>query len=187
MKMLKNKVQKGSHGYLAYRKKVVLLETICMFALSLLIFFGGYLYNGTKANLLTIVAVLGLLPASKSMVSLIMYFRTPKFNENYYEKFCKEVDENKGLYELYFTSYSKNFPVNSMICKKDALIGFSEFEKCDVKALEEHLETILKQNGFKDITIKIFSDPDKYKERAAQIANQQNSESLAKLMTDIIL
>ena len=70
---MKSKVQKGQYGYLSYKKKFSAIVTIGMFALSLAIFIMGYVTTKTNANLLTVVAVLGCLPASKSAVSMLMF------------------------------------------------------------------------------------------------------------------
>ena len=63
---------KGCYGYLTRQKKKEIIKTVLFFALSLSVFAIGYATTGTKKNLLTIVAMLGFLPASKSMVSMIM-------------------------------------------------------------------------------------------------------------------
>ena len=72
---MKNKIQKGCFGYLSYKKKFSTIMTIGMFALSLAIYLMGYITTKSNANLLTVVAVLGCLPASKSAVSMIMYLK----------------------------------------------------------------------------------------------------------------
>ena len=62
-----------------------ILKTILYFGLSGAVFAAGYFTTGTKTNLLTIVAVLGCLPASKSMVSMIMYLRAGVCSKQCYE------------------------------------------------------------------------------------------------------
>lgn len=185
--MLKNRIKKGSHGYLSFKKKEVLIQTLIMFGVSLVIFICGYLYKGTKANILSVVAVLGLLPASKSLVSFIMYMRTPKFKEEIYLELKDFVEANEGLFENYFTTYKKNYSVTALFCKKDCIIGYTEFSDTDLKALEEHITDILKQNSYKDITVKIFTDKNKFLERAEKLSDQQSSEALTKLMGEITL
>lgn len=185
--MLKNRVKKGDIGYLAYRKKQVLLQTLLMFAISISIFVCGYLYRGTKANAMTIVAVLGLLPASKSLVSLIMYLRTPKYDAAYFQKLQSALHSAKPLCELYFTTYQKSYPVNFILCTKDTIVGFTQFEKVQENDLEKHIHDILNQNGHQDITVKIFKDYAKFEARAVQLDAQKQSENLGQLMLDICL
>ena len=72
---IKNKVQKGSFGYLEKQRKRGLIRTILFFAISLAVYLLGYLTTGSNQNYLTIAAVLGCLPASRSAVNTIMYYR----------------------------------------------------------------------------------------------------------------
>ena len=69
------RAKKGEDTYLSQRKKQEILKTIIMFGISAAVFLMGCLSTGSKNNLLTIVAVLGCLPASKSAVSMIMNLR----------------------------------------------------------------------------------------------------------------
>ena len=66
---------KGTFGYLEKKKRNAILWTILCFGISLAVFLAGYLTTGTRKNLLTVVAVLGCLPACKSIVNLIMSIR----------------------------------------------------------------------------------------------------------------
>ena len=56
---------KGTYLYLDTQKKYEIAKTAILYSLSVAIFLTGYISTGTKKNLLTIVAVLGVLPASK--------------------------------------------------------------------------------------------------------------------------
>ena len=58
--MSKKKNPKGSYGYVKAERKRRLLLTLLLFAIPLLIFFSGLIYNGTRNNILTVVAILGL-------------------------------------------------------------------------------------------------------------------------------
>lgn len=65
------KVEKGLPGYLDYKKKVEIIRTVIYFGIVAAIFFLGYFQTDTRLNLLTVVAVLGCLPASKALVGVI--------------------------------------------------------------------------------------------------------------------
>ena len=73
----KNKVRKGDYGYIAAEKKKRILITAALFAAPLLIFFSAMIYFKTRLTVWTVIAVVGCLPACKSVVSLIMIFRAP--------------------------------------------------------------------------------------------------------------
>lgn len=71
------KVDKGKFGYLDYKKRIEIIRTAVYFALVAAIFFIGYSQTHTRLNLLTVVAVLGCLPASKALVGVITRFPYP--------------------------------------------------------------------------------------------------------------
>ena len=52
-------------------------------------------------------------------------------------------------------------------------VGFSENEKCDLDAAIAHLQTMLKQGGFKDYTITLTKDLKKYCE---QLKNRSEAQ-----------
>ena len=74
-RMFSTDAYKGTSGYLRTQKNYEILRTVLYFAISLSLFIAGWVTTGSRENLLTIVAVLGCLPACKSMVSLIMILK----------------------------------------------------------------------------------------------------------------
>ena len=186
------KTQKGEPEYLNQQKKVVFIRTLIMFAISLGIFLFGYLSTKTKANLLSVVAVLGLLPASKSLVSFIMYLCTPKYSQQTLQSVQLAVGEVPTLYHLYLTSYKENFPLNCVSIRGNNIIGYTEFDTCNTTACEEHLKIIVAQNSFKNINIKIFKSSEfkKFEERLSQLQKAEvgkKEEDLLTLIKDISL
>lgn len=184
------RLKKGAFGYPPYERKRVLIRTAVYFLISIAVFLLGYFSTGKKENLLTIVAVLGLLPSSKSLVSAIMYFRIPQFSEAVYQEIFKHAGEVSVIYSMYLTSYHSNFPVNCFAVRGNNLIGYTEFPNCDAAACAEHIQGILKQNSIKNVTIKIFHEKSRFLERLTQLQalehSKKESEVLA-LLCDISL
>ena len=58
---------KGDFGYYSYEKKRRIAIVAFLFGICLMIFFTGLIMTGTRRNLLTLVAILGVLPAAKSI------------------------------------------------------------------------------------------------------------------------
>lgn len=160
---------KGNFGYLHAKRIQVLIRTIIFFIIPLLLFAAGYITTGTRRNLLTVVAVLGCLPACKSLVSLIMYIRSSGCSLSAKEIIEKQEGSLIGMYDMYFTSYKLNFPISHMVVEGMNICGYTESPACDTKACEAHLDTMLKQSGYKDMTIKIFTDISKYVGRLRQL------------------
>ncbi len=168
MKKIIKSAEKGTFGYLKTKRNHVMIATIITFAISLSLFTAGIITTGSEKNLLTIVAVLGMLPASKSLVSLIMYLKASCCSDAAQKAVAAAEGNLIGMYDLYFTTYQKNYPVSHMVVEGKNICGFAE-KSFDTNACEEHLETILKQSGYKDLTIKIFTDIAKYTDRLSQL------------------
>ena len=119
------KKKKGEYGSLKYRRKLVILRTILYFALSLAIFAAGYLTTHDRKNLLTVVAVLGLLPASKSLVNMIMFLKAKGCSQNAFAAISPFDQHLFPQYDLYITSYQKNFDISHMVVKDQLLLGYT--------------------------------------------------------------
>ena len=69
---LKNK---GEWGYIDYQRKRVMLITLVLYVCAIGMYLLGYLTLHTNKSIWSVLAILAGLPASKSMVSLIMFLR----------------------------------------------------------------------------------------------------------------
>lgn len=173
------KKKKGQYGYLTYSKKTAIIRTAIMLAAALSVYITGWVSTGTNKNLLTIVAVLGCLPACKSAVGMIMLLRAKGCPEAVYEK-LRDTEHIPGvLWDMYFTSYEKNYEVFHMQVREKAVIGLlsdrTKGKKEDVAAsCEKHLHGMLAQNGYKDVTVKIFTDLNIYQKRLKREIEDSN-------------
>lgn len=177
---MKNKHTKGEFLYLSSRKKTETLKTILFFGISAAIFIMGYLSTKTKANYLTIVAVLGCLPASKSAVSMIMNLKIKGCSESIHKIITDKFGTKTGVYNLYFTSYSKNYDIAHLFVKGMTVIGFTEDKKINENEFEEHIKNVLNFDSIKGVNIKLYKNVDKYLERIEQMQNLENEKSREK-------
>ncbi len=69
------RTEKGQPGYVKARKQKYLLVAVVEFAIVIAIFVTGYIQTGSRLNLLTVVAVVGCLPAAKMLVEFIKWHR----------------------------------------------------------------------------------------------------------------
>lgn len=156
------RIIKGEFGYLKKKKNRVIFLTILFFAISLGIILTGYLTTGTKKNLLTVVGILGCLPACKSAVSMIMYIRAKGCSENAQNSIKEHEGRLIGMYDMYFTSYKTNYALSHMTVENKVILGFTEDEGMDIKECTTHLTTMLKNAAHTGVAITIVSDLDKY-------------------------
>lgn len=186
------KVKKGNFGYIKAQRKIEIIKTVGMFGISLALYAIGYITTGEKANLLTIVAVLGCLPASKSAVSMIMYLRAKGCSQELFDFIKAMTNSLWGIYDLYFTSYDKNFQVSHLVIHGKCIVGISESEATDENTCKEHIQSMLQLNGFSDYTVKIFHDKNKYGNRLEQLhalddGSEKSTEAVSILLHSISL
>lgn len=166
---MKNKITKGSFGYINHKKKMTTIFTITMFAISVALYIAGYVTTKTNANALTIVAVLGFLPASKSAVSMIMFLKAKGATEEDKNAIESVIGNLYGYYDLYFTGYQKNFPTNHITVTKNSILAYSSDAKITEKDFNGHMKDILNKERIHDITVKLFTDRDKYCNRLSEL------------------
>ncbi len=176
LRMFSTEEYKGNRGYLKTQKKYEILRTLIYFALSLSLLFAGILATKSRLNLLTVAAVLGCLPACKSLVGMIMFLRYKGCSEESANIIEKHQNELQGLYDLVFTSYDKNFEVAHITVKGNTICGYTEDSKFDEQAFYKHIDGILKADHFKETTVKIFKDLKKYTERLEQLKDLQGDD-----------
>lgn len=183
---------KGCFGYIVNRRKLTALRTILYFAVSIGLYVAGYVTTGSNKNLLTIVAVLGCLPSCKSAVNMIIFFRASGCSTGLHESLSAYDERLAVLYDLYFTSYQKNYELSHMAIRGNVLCGITEDAKCDIQQAQKHLEEMMAQEGIKNMTVKIYRDAPKYIDRLSQLINletpeNKNQEALQRLLCSISL
>ena len=187
---------KGSFGYLkkqAVRQGVLALS---MLAVCATIFLIGFFWLTQYYTILTVVAVLGMLPVAKLIVSMILFMRAEKYScsQELYDKLVKLAGDKKNDllagFDFYVTSYDKNYPLSAAMVCKGTLIAYTPWEKCDCNKCKEHFEEYMKKNGISGITVKIFNDEKKYLERFAQLCEDcgkttENEKAMYRLLLNL--
>lgn len=182
---------KGTKGYLKTQKKYEIVRTCLYFAISLSLFVAGIIATGDKMNLLTIVAVLGCLPACKSAVNMIMILRYKGCSLTDEEKLSALPKELTQLWDLVFTTYDKNYAVDHGVIHGNTVIFYTTHSKMDEQTLYTHLQNALVLDGIKNVSFKVFTDLDKYMARANELTNLEKdvkvTESVCRTLCSISL
>lgn len=169
--------KKGTYGYIGRQRRWEIIKTVIMFAVSLSLYIAGYIATKSNKNLLTLAAVLGCLPASKSAVNMIMFFRAKGCSPALREAIGDRAAGLCERYDLYLTSYAKNFQISHLVMKGKSMAGITEQENFDGTACSQHLKTLFAQNGFHDITVKIYRDRGKYFERLKSLQESEMDDN----------
>ncbi len=175
--MGRKRVAKGQYGYIKQQKIWASVRTIFLYAVSLSLFGIGIWETGSKENLLTVVAILGCLPAGRSTVNMVMFLRAEGCSGEAKEKIGGYAGGFMELYDMFFTSYEKNYQVSHMVVRDHIVCGYSENKKMDIQACEKHLAAHLKQGGCKGAAVKIYDDIEKYCEGLKNLRTQEKQGS----------
>lgn len=183
---------KGAYGYLEKRKLYTALRTVLFFLVCIGIYLAGYLTTGTNRNLLTVVSILGCLPACKSAVNFIIFIKAKGCTNALHNKVSGYDEVLETMYDMYFTSYQKNYPISHMVLKGNILCGITENPKCGCKDAQKHLEQMLSQEGIKNVTVNIFSDEAEYVDRLGrleklEVDTSKNKADILQLLYSISL
>ncbi len=174
-KIKTKKTAKGSYGYTISHRKWQGMKTLCYVLICVALFLLGLAVTKTYKNLLSVAAVAGALPVSKELTALYMSFRRKPMQEALYEKIHGAAKDLKVIYELNFTTYEKNYPVEAAVICGREVAGYTLDSGADTKKLEKHIKDILHNNGY-DENVKIFKDEKKFLDRVRELERREKEE-----------
>lgn len=167
---------KGKIGYLKKQPVKVGLVTLLMLAFCCAVFMFGYLTADSTKNIFTIIAVLGLLPVAKLIVSFIMYLKAEKYScpEEKVTKIYDAVGDSDIIYgfDFYLTSEKKFFPVQVCVIADSSVLCFLAESKSEPNECKEHIEKYLANNSIKGYKAYVFNDFDKYADRVKTVCEK---------------
>ncbi len=158
------KSKKGEWGYFRSQKRRRALITVVLFAIPILILVTSWLYFGTRNNIMTIVAMVGLIPASMSMVNLIMFLMRKSLPEEEYREISAHEGSLTVAYELYLTSEKRNALVDCIAICGNEIVGLVTDPKTDKRFAKDHLQKMLRADGF-STSVFMLGDIRKFTER----------------------
>lgn len=152
------KVKKGTPGYLDYKKKIEIIRAFIYFGIVAAIFLLGYFQTGTRLNLLTVVAVLGCLPAAKVLVGVITRFPYRSIDKERAGEIAEKTGHLTVCYDMVITSREKIMPVDCIVISGNNIFGYTHYEKVDLNVLAAHIKEILRQNQYTGLSVRILNE-----------------------------
>ncbi len=162
---------KGDYGYYSYEKKRRIAIVALLFGICLMIFFTGLIMTGSRKNLLTLVAILGVLPAAKWATSMIMILLQKPVDRKVYEVTEQIAGDLTHGYELCVTAYEGRLSLDAVVVCGNCIAIYSSAEKGRFEFMETHIRKIIHGNGLGNPALKIFRRFDQYTERITQLAS----------------
>lgn len=165
------KVTKGEAGYLRQRKIQLIIKTILEFGIVIALVALGFWQTKTKLNWLTLVAVLGCLPASKALVQVITIFPYASIAEETADQIKSKAAQLTTVFDLVITSEKKIMPIDSFAIWDNTICGYTSSQKVDAAYAGKYIKQMLSQNQYTKVSVKIFTD---YTAFLARVEGMQN-------------
>ncbi|MEE1314301.1 MAG: hypothetical protein UHS49_00840 [Faecalimonas sp.] len=170
------KVKKGDAGYLKQHKRNAIIKAILEFAIVFALLLLGVMQTKSRMNWLTIVAVLGCLPASKALVEVIMAVPHRSIATEIAAEIAEKTEALTVVYDLVLTSEKKIMPIACVAISGNTIIGYASNPKTDIEFAAKHIKQLLYANQFTKVTVKIFDDYLAFLTRAEALQNLATSE-----------
>lgn len=167
---VKRKKQKGDYGYLSYQKKKTLFLTLFFFGLVIAIFVTGFVTTKSRMNVLTVVAVLGCLPACKQAVNCFMVLRKKPCDPERYQRLAEVCGDGLATaYELFITSPKTAYAFDAACVRRHDVILLTHPGKMDTKECQTFLKEILKNNDKTNCNVRIYEEEKRFCQHARQL------------------
>ncbi len=158
------KAGKGQWGYFASERRRRIAMTCAIFGTAFLILITSFLYFKTKQNIMTVVAMVCMVPGAMSLVSVIMFAMRKSLPEEEYRAIHEHEGRLTVAYELYFTSENQNALVDCLVICGNEVVGYISDGKSDPRFAADHLTKMLRADGFK-VSVHMLTDRRKFLER----------------------
>ena len=120
-----------------------------------------------------------ILPACKSLVEMFMFLRCRGCDEQVAAKIAAHTEGLTTLYDMVFTSYEKNYVIYHLTVCGNTVCGYTTDPKFAEQAFYKHIQDILKKDNYREVSVKIFNDLDKYLTRCDQLKELSSQPELS--------
>ena len=158
------KAGKGYAGYIKYERFRRIVRTVILFLIPFAAFTAAYIYYGGRQNIITVVAMIGMIPACMSAVSVVMVFTIRSIPKDLLARIEAHAGDLFMAYELYMTNYDKNTLLDAVAICGDTIVALATFKNPNRKEAEAHMLKMIRAAGFR-ANVTVMDNPDKYIER----------------------
>lgn len=136
--MKKNKCESG---YILAEKKRRIMVTLIYVIIGVAIFLTGFfMYNHSKSNVFTVVAILLVLPAAKHFVQLIILMPFHSVEKKEEEEIRSLREDAEFFFDYVFTSEEKVMGLKAAVISNGNFVGLSANEKQDIPYIKSYLQ-----------------------------------------------
>ena len=153
--------RKGQIGYFSHEKKRRILMLLGSLVLPVSMLIASYVIYGSNRSALTILAMLGMIPAAMATVGVIMIMLRHSLPSGMAERIVPHEGTLTTSYEMYLTSEKQNALVDALVICGNEIIALVTDKKTDVNFTKEHLTKMLRAVGY-DVHVSVVTTVDRY-------------------------
>lgn len=166
---MKGKREKGQYGYRDFHRKVQMAKVIFGGAMILVqLFARNFTDNEAAKNILTVMAVLSVLPTANVASPLLASWRYRTPSREFYERMKKLEEKGAVLYDLIVTSKEQIMPLDAVLVHPQGVFALCTWEKADAGKTEKFLNEIFKSRRL-DENVKVMRDEKAFLKKAGSL------------------
>lgn len=166
MNKLKMKFEKGESGYLKERQKRGWLYVILFAAIIAALLIIGLIIWGSNQNILTVAAIVMVLPAAHFAVNLIMIATKKPSSAEIMRLTDESAPDLIRLYDLVIGTTKKPVGTEAVVISDSAVCIFETSKEVDVDFLTEQVNNFLHGDSI-FINVNVYTDRTKFLNRIA--------------------
>ena len=157
-------VAKGNFGYIRSEKRRRFIVAAGLLLIPIIVYIIGILVTGKRETIVTVISIVGTLPACRAIVSFIMMAMRKPIKKEAYDEIASHEGTLTTAYELYMTAYEKSAMVDAVAICGNTIVGLVTDPEADLRYEENHITKILRANGVAS-KVNLLTDIRKYVER----------------------
>ncbi len=164
---------KGTNGYINDKKVRQSLYIICIVLIAGALFGIGYVTTHTSKNLLTVVAVLSVLPGAKALIQLFLFLPYRSFDRTTYAELAEAAGEHSKVYgDLVFTSTETSMHLDFLCIYGTECIGYVEKSSKKNEKIVQYFTDTMKKQGI-SVHIHVFTSLSDVRKRLSSLPKEE--------------
>lgn len=168
MKSIFMNVEKGEYNYFSYFQKRKLFFTLLWFAFIAIILDAGYIYHGTVNNVMTVAAIILVLPASKLLVPLLLSLRYKAVDKEAYDEMRKTCGEGILYTNCFFSVKEKIAFADYVMITDSTIVLYMSQGKFEKSYVESGVKEFLSKCEEK-VDVYLYTDLEKMKSKITSL------------------
>lgn len=179
-------IDKGSFGYLEYRKNIQIIKAGIGIILAFSILLGGFLVCGTKNNICTVIATILALPTAKFMVTLLIVIKYKSPDAAQYNSITTLGSNLLTLCDCVMSCKDKITFCPYVIVTDTCIYCYSTDDKIDKDFFETSISDFIRSCG-DECPVKLFKDYNTFEKRIKSLNNLEYNRKKAERIKEAFL